>query len=258
MSENIFLAAPFDKLWADRDVFAEAALIRGDEYRNREGRRTVRFSTQDGKFFFLKHHTGIGWKEIFKNLLQFKLPVTGAGNEYHAVCELTKGGVPTMTVAAFAQRGCNPAKIESFIITDELADMPSCEEYAKLSAPVSIQEKHQLIRCLAFNTGKMHAMGINHRDCYLCHFLIDRSGSELKLRVIDLHRAQHRSKVPARYRIKDLAGLYFSSMGCKWLTDRDRKLFVLLYSRFTGSCDRSLWEKVTKAALKLHKKGAKG
>ena len=258
MAENIFLAVPFSQLWDGREPFAEVAHIRGEEFRKREGRRTVRFVAPDGKGYFLKHHTGIGWKEIIKNIFQLKLPVTGAGNEFRAICELTKNGVPTMTAVAFGKRGINPAKIESFIITEELVNMPSCEEYAAMDAPVSLHEKNIIIRRLAESAGKMHAMGINHRDCYICHYLIDRTSGDLQLRVIDLHRSQQRAKVPSRYQVKDLAGLYFSSMDCKWLSARDRKLFILIYSRIMGKYDPRLWRQVEKTALKLYRKGAKG
>ncbi len=79
---------------------------------------------------------------------------------------------------------------------------------------------------------KMHASGINHRDCYICHFLLHLpfEGNEetLKISVIDLHRAQIRSRVPRRWRDKDLIGLYFSSMNIG-LTQRDVWRFMKIY-----------------------------
>lgn len=79
---------------------------------------------------------------------------------------------------------------------------------------------------------KMHASGINHRDCYICHFLLHLpfEGNEemLKISVIDLHRAQIRARVPRRWRDKDLIGLYFSSMNIG-LTQRDVWRFMKIY-----------------------------
>ncbi|MCF3281534.1 lipopolysaccharide core heptose(I) kinase RfaP, partial [Escherichia coli] len=79
---------------------------------------------------------------------------------------------------------------------------------------------------------KMHAAGINHRDCYICHFLLHLPFTgredELKISVIDLHRAQIRAKVPRRWRDKDLIGLYFSSMNIG-LTQRDIWRFMKVY-----------------------------
>ncbi|MCV5744083.1 lipopolysaccharide core heptose(I) kinase RfaP, partial [Escherichia coli] len=51
---------------------------------------------------------------------------------------------------------------------------------------------------------------------------------ELKISVIDLHRAQIRAKVPRRWRDKDLIGLYFSSMNIG-LTQRDIWRFMKVY-----------------------------
>ncbi|HHZ9913323.1 TPA: lipopolysaccharide core heptose(I) kinase RfaP, partial [Escherichia coli] len=70
------------------------------------------------------------------------------------------------------------------------------------------------------------------RDCYICHFLLHLPFSgkeeELKISVIDLHRAQLRTRVPRRWRDKDLIGLYFSSMNIS-LTQRDIWRFMKEY-----------------------------
>src|SRR5690606_20400210 len=91
-------------------------------------RRTLQFELS-GKRYFVKHHLGIGWREIFKDLVQFRPPVLGARNEWQAVARLTELGVPTMTVAAYGSRGVNPARRESFIITEDLTNTISLEDY---------------------------------------------------------------------------------------------------------------------------------
>ena len=50
--------------------------VSGNIYRSKEGRKTLRLE-RGGRSFFLKLHTGVGWAEIFKNLLQGRLPVVG-------------------------------------------------------------------------------------------------------------------------------------------------------------------------------------
>ncbi|MGE8476819.1 MAG: lipopolysaccharide core heptose(I) kinase RfaP, partial [Pseudomonas shirazensis] len=81
-------------------------------------------------------------------------------------------------------------------------------------------------------TGGMHRAGVNHRDCYICHFLLhtDRpvSADDFKLSVIDLHRAQTRSSISRRWRDKDLAALYFSALDIG-LTRRDKLRFLRGY-----------------------------
>ena len=87
--------------WAE-SLAAEASPK--DVYRNKEGRKTLRFDWQ-GRSWFLKIHSGIGWGEILKNLLQARLPVLGASNEYRAVLALQELGVDTMSVGAYASLG---------------------------------------------------------------------------------------------------------------------------------------------------------
>ena len=74
--------------------------------------------------------------------------------------------------------------------------------------------------------------GVNHRDCYICHFLLhtDRpvTAEDFKLSVIDLHRAQTRAKISRRWRDKDLAALYFSALDIG-LTQRDKLRFLRGY-----------------------------
>ena len=83
---------------------------------------------------------------------------------------------------------------------------------------------------------KMHACGVNHRDCYLGHFLIklpidtsNVSEDDLKIAVIDLHRAQIRESVPKRWRDKDLIGLLFLARKLQNLNVRDIYRFMKVY-----------------------------
>ncbi|MNP25918.1 Lipopolysaccharide core heptose(I) kinase RfaP [compost metagenome] len=81
-------------------------------------------------------------------------------------------------------------------------------------------------------TGMMHRAGVNHRDCYICHFLLhtDRevTADDFRLSVIDLHRAQTRTTISRRWRNKDLAALYFSALDIG-LTQRDKLRFLRGY-----------------------------
>ena len=82
--------------------------------------------------------------------------------------------------------------------------------------------------------GDMHRGGVNHRDCYLCHFLLDTAkpidAKNIKLSAIDLHRAQLRAHLPLRWRDKDLSALYYSALEIG-LTRRDKLRFLKGYFR---------------------------
>lgn len=247
---------PFDRLWKDRDPFQEIFTLEGVVFRNVKNRKTFRIEC-DNEGFFVKIHRGVGWKEIFKNLFQFKLPVTGAGNEYHALEKLHTIGVDTMECAAFGERNYNPAKRESFLVTRELTNVISLEDLAR-EGNISPAMKHSVIKELGTSSGKMHRAGINHRDCYICHYLLHKDIlPQIKLSVIDLHRAQIRKKVPFRYHVKDVAGLFFSALDLP-LSRRDIWRFIHAYSgrdvRTELKNNRHFYLAVYRSAIKLYRK----
>jgi heptose I phosphotransferase len=232
-----------------------------DVYRNKEGRRTLRFEYR-GKPYFLKLHTGVGWIEVIKNLLQLRLPVVSARNEYRAVLALQRAGVYTLTIGAYARKGWNPAAMRSMIVTSELTGTVSledfCAEWAITPPPPAV--RLGLIRTLADSARRMHRAGINHRDFYLCHFHLDETSLPEPLPrcyLIDLHRAQIRGRTPRRWRVKDLAGLYFSAMDCG-LGNRDLLRFMRHYSegglRTVLGPERGFWQQVERRALTLYRK----
>ena len=164
----------------------------------------------------------------------YGLPVLGAGQEWRAIQRLTEAGVPTMTAVAYGERGSNPAAQHSFIVTEELAPTTDLEQLTLNWAqqPPAARLKRALIAEVAKMVGGMHRAGVNHRDCYICHFLLHTdkavTADDFRLSVIDLHRAQVRSAVPLRWRNKDLAALYFSALDIG-LTRRDTLRFLRTY-----------------------------
>tara|TARA_R110001606_G_scaffold399282_1_gene583447 strand:+ start:52794 stop:53609 length:816 start_codon:yes stop_codon:yes gene_type:complete len=230
---TLHLSEPFATLWAGRDAFRQVEELQGEVFRELEARRTLRTEVA-GQGYFVKIHRGVGWAEILKNWLTLKRPVLGADQEWKAIGVLTAAGVPTMTAVAFGERGVNPANLHSFIITEELAPTVSLEDFSQdwLVNPAPPTLKRALIIEVARMTRNMHGAGVNHRDCYICHFLLhtDRqpTAENFKLSLIDLHRAQIRNKVPRRWRDKDLAGLYFSALNIG-LTRRDKLRFLREY-----------------------------
>jgi len=249
---QIELTPTLRKIWRGTDMFAEIFKTQGKVYRQEKNRKTLRFCV-DGKGYFLKLHQGVGWKEIFKNILQGRWPVLGADQEWHAIRRLKQIGVPTMELLGHGQRGWNPAQLQSFIVTAELTNTVSLEDFCGNWAqqPPSLKLKRALIAEVAKIAKLIHTNGLNHRDFYICHFLLQQaSNAKLQLFLIDLHRMQRRTRTPQRWIIKDLAGLYFSSMDLG-LTQRDLWWFVKHYNE---QKDSSFWSKVTKKAQALYQK----
>ena len=232
----LVLKEPFKTAWANKDPFEEVLKLNGEVYREVATRRTLNFKFQ-GESFYIKVHRGTTVKEILKNYLSLRAPVLGAANEYKAINRLTELGVNTMEVVAFGERGVNPLTRESFIITKDLNPAISLEDYCKVwkDNPPSYHVKKVLIEEVARMVKTMHEGGVNHRDCYICHFLLHLPYSEQdipKLSVIDLHRAQIRRKVPVRWRDKDLVALYYSSLELVLM----KKDYLRFLRTYFGNC----------------------
>ncbi|ORU92071.1 MAG: lipopolysaccharide kinase [Cycloclasticus sp. symbiont of Poecilosclerida sp. N] len=259
----------FKKNWGANPGFDEVMALDGDMYRQVARRKTFKF-TLNNQDYFAKIHKGVGWGEIVKNLLLGRLPVLGAVNEYEAINALTKIGIKTMTLAAYGRRGWNVAELESFVITESLEPAVSLEDLSMgwVKNKPDLKLKRALIRHVAAITRQLHDNGINHRDLYICHFLLKESDlksalnvDELPLYLIDLHRVQIRDFVPERWRVKDLAALYFSSMHIG-LTQRDFYRFIKAYSGESLSaelnCHAARWSAVFTKGQKLNSKPIKG
>lgn len=233
----VIIRSDMIKKWlGSDDAFKKVKAIQGLVVRSKEGRTTQRFEI-DGNGFYVKLHEGVGWGEVVKNLTQLRLPVIGATNEWLAINRLHELGQDTMNAVAFGKKGLNPAAQTSFVITEELSETVSLDLFAKdwLQTPPKYQLKLALIKKVADISRTLHENGINHRDLYICHFLLDVSRGidnlepeELHLYLIDLHRAQIRKKVPLRWLVKDLGSIYFSAIDIG-LTQRDIYRFLKRY-----------------------------
>lgn len=204
------------------DPFDVLASLPGETFREHKHRRTFR-TVLDGRACFVKIHGHTSWREILKNALRGRWPVLTARTEWDALLRLRELGVPSIAAMGCGVRGRFPARLESFIVTEALEGMIHLDELPARTATCSVRRKFQLKRIvidrLAGIARTLHADGLNHRDFYLCHFMLrDRDWAkwtpqdEITLHVIDLHRMQRRRPpAPSRWAIKDVSGLLFSA-----------------------------------------------
>ena len=250
-----------------RHDFDDLMSLGGEVFREAPGRRTVRLTRGD-KNYFLKTHTGVGWQEIMKNLLYFRLPVLGAMNEWHGVHHLHRLGIDTLNIAGYGTTSGNPARRRSFIVTDEISNSLSLEDFCERwkrsppKTPEEIRFKRWLIERLAQMSRDIHNSGANHRDYYLCHFLLQRHGDpqalspeNSRLFLIDLHRMQIRRRTPVRWAVKDISGLRYSSMDLG-LSRRDIYRFMRIYRskplRQILGKEKMFWRRVESRARNLY------
>lgn len=259
----VVLPESWIKRWDVDRTFERLFAEKGPVYRDKDGRRTLRISV-DGRGYFAKFYHGIGWRVLLRHLLRFSLPVVTATAEWRAIRRLEQLGVSTMRAVGYGRRGVNPARVQSFIITEELTDTVSLEDLCRdwPANPPPPALKRALVTRVAAIARTLHENGLNHRDLYICHFLLHVPGGvaaldpgRLELYLIDLHRMSLRRRLPLRWRVKDLAALYFSSMDIG-LTRRDLYRFAGVY------CDRPLrraiedkgrlWRRVSRRAQALY------
>lgn len=242
------------------DVFECVMALQGEMFRNVQGRRTLRFQLL-GKSYFAKLHEGVGWAEIFKNLLTLRLPILSAMTEVRAIQKLNQLGIPTTPLVAYGVRGSNPARLRSFVVTEDLGDIISLETLCAdwQNNPPDVRFKRRLIVAVAKLARTLHNNGLNHRDFYICHFCLDQkrlAADEIHLYLIDLHRVGIHKKIPTNARMKDMAALYFSAM-VVGLTERDLLRFLHSYSgdlHHQVKDEARFWQVVTTRARKLYLK----
>ena len=242
------------------DPFEDIKKIEGQLYRFQSGRKTISFTTA-GKLYFAKIHSGVGWKEIIKNIFQLRWPIISAKTEWNALVKLQTLGIKAPIPVAFGEQGINPARLNSFIVTNAITQTINLEDFFKAHPVIAFNDKKRLIETVANIARTLHENGINHRDFYLCHFLLDISSANPLERplvyIIDLHRAQIRHKTPFRWRVKDISGLYFSTMDLQF-TRQDYLRFIRYYTTkplsFTLNKNRLFWWAVRLKAKRLYEK----
>lgn len=243
-----------DEVAVCNDVLAKE----GEVYRDVPARQTVRTQIA-GEEVFIKKHFGVGWKEIIKNMLSGRRPVLDASREWQALKRLQHLGMKVPAPLGFAVWGCNPAKRRSFIILEALKGMVSLETIAEGQWPElkSVKVRRRLLRKLAEMIRILHQNGINHRDLYLCHFLLPEGDMNRldELHLIDWHRAEIRRRVPSRWLVKDLASLAFSTWPLA-LSNNDKRFFIRCYRqaplKHVLPYERKFWSKIDRRAEKLY------
>ncbi len=222
---NDFINPTLAQIMGDEDPFSWQENLEKVIFRDVENRKTSRVLIGQERYF-IKIHKSASWQSAFNELVGGQTPRFGAEAEWRAVRAFQTLGIPTIEPYLYAKRGTSFLNHRSLLISKALEKKVSLEHFST-SNPVF---KRLLIKKIAEISRKMHLAGINHRDFYLCHFLMDQNISKGPvLHLIDLHRAQEREKVPRRWLIKDLGSLLFSSL-FKGLTRRDLLRFVRDYS----------------------------
>lgn len=228
--DSVTLPAKLLKYLPQNNLFECFMQLQGKAFRDVPGRKTMQV-VLDGKSYFIKQHFGVGWGEIFKNLLSLKRPILGAMTEVAAIQKLDSLGIPTTPLVAYGQCGCNPATMRSFVLTADLGEIMQLDDWFANPQNAGSALRTPLIETIAHIAKKLHMAGLCHRDFYLCHFVVKMSEfvqGQLNVHLIDLHRLLQSQPPHGNTVMKDIAGLFFSAMQVGWSAE-DLALFKQHY-----------------------------
>jgi len=246
---------------ADRGGFNTIMLLTGKSYTaaHKKHRKKIFCFSLNKKMYFAKLYCKNNWWKTIKYLLQCRISINNAHNEWQAIQQLQAIGIKTPAIAAYGYKKIAFVPVKSLIITEALSNAISLEE---LCAPWQQQPpspilKRQLIIKLATSLQHMHAKGISHGDSYLRHFYLTlknkESPSDLVLSIIDLEFARIKKHTSKHYRIKDLRKLYASCLKIDLpLTQKDIFRFIRAYRgkplRNIFPQEKNLWKTVERKA----------
>jgi heptose I phosphotransferase len=236
------------------DSFHDFMQLEGTVVKSAVRERSTQRLELAGATVYVKKHFFPGIREILKNLLRLRFPV-GALNEWRALLAFHAYNIPTMTpICAGRKPLLWKIEKESFLLTDDLGKTSRLEDFLQVNcfAPCRgevLEKKGRILKNLADITRRMHRSGINHRDYYLCHILID---NQERLYVIDLHRVDVRDRVGKRWMVKDLAALLFSSLELP-VTHGQRLAFYKRYMQINrlSADDKTLIKLIVKKCNKI-------
>lgn len=216
-------------------------------------RKRIMFSDNSGQTFFLKRYQSIPKSKQIKNWLEHKSRKSTMSFDMGPVDQLAKNGIATPQTIAFGQEFKGLFEKRSFIITKKIPKADSLEkklpDYFTSTADVDSGKRKKFIESLADFARRFHQTGFRHRDFYLCHIFCSDSED---LTLIDLNRIFRPSLTSERFRVKDIAQLYYSAPGSIF-SKADRLRFYIAYAGIgkLSAADRRFIKKVKKRAKKM-------
>jgi heptosyltransferase-2 len=150
---------------------------------------------------------------------------------FEPTIKLTAAGINTPKVISYGEQWGIFFEKRSFIITKKIPDAESLERRLPdcFNAPAAIENlklRRNFIARLAAFVKKFHETKYRHRDLYLSHIFYDNNG---RFYLIDLARTFKPGLFAERFRVKDIAQVYYSAQG-RYFSKTDRLRFYLGYT----------------------------
>jgi len=191
--------------------------------------RTCFKLTANGPNIYLKRYQNTPKMRQIANWIDHRCRRCTSVYDGHLTDDLDDAGISVPHTIAYGYQWNGLFEKRSFIMIREIPDAVSLEE--KLPAcmtdfsPSAARLRRRFIRKVADFVRQFHRTGCRHRDLYLCHLFLDKDNT---LHLIDLHRVFEPVLLAERFRMKDIAQLYYSSPGSV-ISRADRLRFYLQY-----------------------------
>ena len=193
---------------------------------------------------YIKRYKPLPIKEYFKSITSLRpIHPKGAYHEWDAIIKFHENNLPTMDPIAVAE-----TKYGTCNLTLGITDYTRASEiFKKLKNSPNKKRKQNLIEKIAELAKNMHNAGFGHQDFYLVHIFVKEQNND-EIFLIDLQRLIIQKKLTKRWRVKDLAQLYYSA--APFVNDEDINLFWKLYSEDL-KCSESLLSAINKKMQKI-------
>lgn len=212
--------------------------------------------------FYLKTYNRPPIGVQLSNWLAHGKRASTAAYDYLPALELAKIGIKTPKIAAFGEVWNGIFEQKSFIATEEIVGAAPLENnppefFVPPFSSDKRKKKLEFIDRLATFTRKFHGSGFFHRDYYLCHIFW---GKQAGFEMIDLQRIFKPILLKNKYRIKDIAQLYYSAPASIY-SKADRLRFYKRYADKDKLSAKDKWflyrvkSKAAKMALHDEKRG---
>jgi len=206
---------------------------------------------------YLKKHHVCNWWTRLRAWLGLGPGRTAGAVEAEQCRAMRHAGVPSMELVSQGERLSANGRLESFVITEELAGFTQLDIFLQQRFPPRpidhARRRDPDLDCLLAQVARLvrrfHRAGYNHRDLYCCHLLVrEPRPGQFELRLIDLQRVQRRRWFRRRWIVKDLGQLAYSAvrshvgaterlrlmreyLGVRRLRSRDKRLIRQVLSR---------------------------
>ena len=203
---------------------------------------------------FLKRYERPPASAQIKNQLQTHRRQSCGLIEAEQINELAEAGIKTPKVVSYGQQWGLFFEKRSFIVTEKIPKAESLERrlpgcFTDAVTAENLKRRRAFIAKLADFIKRFHETGYRHRDLYFSHIFYSDNGD---FYLIDLARAFKPIILSRRFRIKDLAQLYYSAPA-SFFSSTDRLRFYLRYSgrRKPAGGDKKLIRKILKKANRM-------